>query len=502
MRVSWFLFLLLLVSGGVSGQSVKKKCNCSLLLKEAMQKVSTIYAGFDDKVTPATQLEYNKLVTAVSIEASSTDNERRCFDTIEKYTNWFKDHHLGVWFGIQSSADSIPKVSLSEVTNTNPLKSGDELEGIWSTADKSEQYAIIKDKSLKNKYIAVTIKNSDSAWVPGMIKVEFYNYDSSQKLYRGMYYQKTFSGVLNGFTVNNDRIDHWFGPSWYRNKNDSHQQDPKLKIEETVLLKLINQDFVYLKLGRFNQIDVDKLDSLVRANRKTIQNTKNLIIDLRGNPGGNSGSSQEMIRLIYTNPIIYPAWKYRSSPELIRAKKEVVVKLSKNDPDKRIESQQSLLKRLIDYPGQLVNGGDSVVRTVDSVSHYPERVALLVDKGSGSSSEFFVFEGKQSKKVTLFGENTAGVMDYGEVQNLNLSCGQYMISIPWGRNGWIERFGFRIDNIGFVPDVPITSTEPDWVQFIVDYWSGITNRFHCRLSTRQSLACHRHHLLHRRIKNH
>ncbi len=473
MRVFRFLFLLLLVSGGVSGQSVKKKCNCSLLLKEAMQKVSTIYAGFDDKVTPLTQLEYSKLVAAVSIEASSVDDERKCFDTIEKYANWFKDHHLGAWFGIQSSAASIPKVSLSEVTNTNSLKSGDELQGIWSTADKSEQYAIIKDKSLRNKYIAVTIKNSDSAWVPGMVKVEFYSYDSTQKLHRGMYYQKTFSGVLNGFTVKKDRIDHWFGPSWYR--NDSHQQDSKSKIEETVLFKLLNKDFVYLKMARFNQIDVDKLDSLIRANRKIIQSTKNLIIDLRGNPGGNSGSSQEMIRLIYTNPIIYPAWKYRSSPELIKAKKEVLVELSKNDPYKRIESQQNLLKRLIDYPGQLVSGGDSTVRTVDSVSHYPERVALLVDKGSGSSSEFFVFEGKQSKKVTLFGENTAGVMDYGEVQNFNLSCGQYMISIPWGRNGWIERFGFRIDNIGFVPDVPIPSTEPDWAQFIVDYWSGQTH---------------------------
>jgi hypothetical protein len=66
-------------------------------------------------------------------------------------------------------------------------------------------------------------------------------------------------------------------------------------------------------------------------------------------------------------------------------------------------------------------------------------------------------------------------MDYGEAQNINLSCGQYLLSIPWGRNGWIERFGFRIDNIGFIPDVRIPSTEPDWVQFVVDYWSNGRN---------------------------
>jgi hypothetical protein len=362
-----FLLLLLLVSGSVLGQSTKETCNCSSLLKEAIQKVSTIYAGFDDKVTPATRQEYNRLVKSVGIEASSIADERKCFETIEKYTNWFKDHHLGAWFGIQSSAANIPKVSLSEVTNANSLRSTDGLEGIWSTQDKSEQYAIIKDKSLANKYVAITINSSDSAWVPGMVKVEFYNYDSEQKLYRGMYYQKNFSGVLNGFTVTHDKIEHWFGQPWYRNDKDGNLQDAKAESEHIVLFKALNKDFVYLKLGKFNQTQVDKLDSLLRTHKSLIQNTKNLIIDLRGNGGGNSGSSEEMIKLIYTNPIIYPAWKYRSSPELIRSKKEVLAELSKSDPYKRLESEQRLLQRLIKYPGQLVSGGDSIVRTVDAV---------------------------------------------------------------------------------------------------------------------------------------
>lgn len=465
------IVLLLLVNGIASAQSKKGKCNCTALLKEVIQKVSTIYAGFNDKVNATTRLEYEKLIAALNVEASSIDEDRKCFETMEKYTNWFKDGHVGMWFGIQSSASSIRKISLNEVANPGSDHYKDVLEGIWSTADKTEQYAIIKDKSLANKYLAVTIKSRDSAWSPGMVKVEFYNYDNKQKLYRGMYYQKTFSGVLNGFTLNNDQLTHWFGKPWFREKKGSHLQDAKAGMEETVLFKSLNRDFVYLKLGKLNQNDVDKLDSLIKANRSIIKNTKNLILDLRGNPGGNSSSSQEMIRLIYTNPIIYPAWKYRSSPELINAKTKLLTELLKGGPSKRVEFEQLRLKKLKDNPGELVVGGDSIVRTVDSVNRYPERVALLVDNGSGSSAEFFSFESKQSKKVTLFGENTAGVMDYGEVQNFNLSCGQYLVSIPWGRNGWIERFGFRIDNIGFAPDVTIPGNHPDWVQFIVDHWS-------------------------------
>ena len=319
--------------------------------------------------------------------------------------------------------------------------------------------------------MAVTIKSQDSAWLPGMVKVEFYNYDNKHNIYRGMYYQKTFSGVLNGFTLKNDQITHWFGKPWFRENKTNQPQDAIAGIQETVVFKSLNKDFVYLRLGKFNQNDVDKLDSLIKANRAIISNTKNLILDVRGNPGGNSSSSQEMIRLIYTNPIIYPAWKYRSSVELINAKSALLTKLLKDGSSKRVEFEQKRLKNLRANPGQLVTGGDSIVRTADSVNRYPERVALLVDKGSASSAEFFSFESKQCKKVTLFGENTAGVMDYGEVQNFNLSCGNYVVSIPWGRNGWIDRFGFRIDNIGFVPDVPISSTKKDWVKFVIDYWS-------------------------------
>ena len=130
MRIFSLFFLLSLVSGSVLGQSTKEKCNCPVLLKEAIQKVSTIYAGFDVKVTPATRPDYVKLVAAVNLEALLVDKERRCFEIIEKYTSWFKDRHVGVWFGIQSSATSIPKVPLSEVTNTSTLNSKDELEGI------------------------------------------------------------------------------------------------------------------------------------------------------------------------------------------------------------------------------------------------------------------------------------------------------------------------------------------------------------------------------------
>jgi len=470
MKKHRLIFGLILSGIQAFAQSKERACPCNTLFQESVKKVSTIYAGFDDKVTAQIRPQYNELVKQLKKQAANTTGDRRCYEIIKRYTDWFKDSHVGVWFGVQSSASASRRVNLN-IVSANLRFTQDSLEGMWSTADQKQQYAIIKDPSGINKFIAVIIASADSAWKPGMVKVEFYGYDQKKKFYWGMYYQKNFSGVLNGFTLERDRLDYWFGPSWYRNNPRHDRRDVSIENLEPVQFKVLNKDFIYLKLGRFNQENVNKLDSLIKVNRSIIYQSRNLIIDLRGNPGGNAGSSEEMINLIYTNPIIYPPWQYRSSPELIEWKRYEIAELVKNDPYKRLKSQQILLEQLLAHPGQLVNGGDSIIRTEDSVAHYPERIAFLADERSGSSAEFFIFEGKQSKKVKLFGTNTAGVMDYGETQSLNLSCGKYIISVPWGRNGWIERFGFRIDNIGFRPDVQIPSIGQDWVEFVVKYWS-------------------------------
>jgi len=362
-------------------------------------------------------------------------------------------------------------VNLNAIPKKFKLPAKNTPEGLWATADGKKQYAIIKDPLGINKFIAVTQATNDSAWKPGMVKVEFYEYDLKNDLYKGMFYQKDFSGWLNGFTLKGDRLDNWYGPSWYR-INSSGTYKEETEDLEPVQFKVLDKDFIYLKLGRFNTGEVKKLDSLIKANRSVIYSSPNLILDLRGNRGGNASSSQAMIQLIYTNPIVYPPWQYRVSPELIQSTKNEMEQLTKSDPYKRLKYRQAFLEQITNNTGKMVSLGDSIVRTMDSVAKYPQRVALLVDKGSGSSSEFFVFEGKQSKKVKIFGSNTGGGMDYGQAQDFPLSCGQFMVSIPWGRNGWINRFGFRIDNIGFAPDVPIPATEKDWIKFVINYWSG------------------------------
>lgn len=240
------------------------------------------------------------------------------------------------------------------------------------------------------------------------------------------------------------------------------------EITNPVDFKVLNENFLYVKLEVFNQPEVEKVDSLFAANRELLAKTPYLIFDLRGNGGGNASTSDEMAKLIYTNPIIYPAWDFRSSPEYISSNEKWLAGQKDTTAEWYIRSKQ-LLERLKENPGKLISSGEDHKRTYDAIPQwYPQHVAFLIDKNCGSATEFYIFEGKQSKKVTIFGTNSHGVMDYGSDQTFKLCDGSIRLALPWGRNGWVR--DFRIDNVGFAPDVRIPATEKDWVGFVQKYY--------------------------------
>lgn len=330
------------------------ECGCQTTLEQTIDKVTRIYAGFDDKVTTATRPAYDKLVKDVRHRAPKAKTEGQCLKILQDYTDFFKDSHVFIiWQGWRKKGMSAMEANASQT----------------------------------------------------------------------------------------DLVD----------------------------FKQLNDDFLYLKLAAFDQREVGKIDSILIANKALLAKTPYLIFDLRGNGGGNTSTSDEMARLIYTNAINYPAWDHRSSEEYIRSE-EKDLKSQKDTINPYYARSQRLLKAMRNNPGKLVNDGEDLQRTYDiDPKAYPQHIAFLMDKGCGSATEFFIYEGKQSKKVTLFGTNSHGVMDYGLDQNFDLCDGTFNLAVPWGRNGWVR--DFRIDNVGFAPDVRIPASEKDWVAFVQRYYA-------------------------------
>jgi C-terminal processing protease CtpA/Prc len=72
-----------------------------------------------------------------------------------------------------------------------------------------------------------------------------------------------------------------------------------------------------------------------------------------------------------------------------------------------------LLNRLRANPGRIVqleNSGSSAQPA--SIIRGPARVGILVDGGTVSAAEAFLVRAMRSTRVTVFGENTSGALDY------------------------------------------------------------------------------------------
>ena len=347
MKNNTFLIVLFLLPLTFYGQAtLPTDCECKVAFEQAVDKVTRIYAGFDDKVTSENRPAYDSLLKDLSEKAGKVTSREDCRRILKQYVGFFKDSHVSVY-------------------------------------------------------------------------------------------------------------------------NDWNEDTPAEKKKEApVEFKQLNNEFLYVKLPIFNIREVETLDSLLIANKKLLAETPYLILDFRGNGGGDASASDEMIKLIYTHPIIYPEWQYRFSKEYIE-QTEAWIKEDTNNL--KYAPSRALLDEMKKNPGRLAGYHGDITITHDvAPDQYPQHIAFLIDKDCGSATEFFIFSGKQSKKVTLFGTNTHGVMDYGLTQTYGLCNGVFYLGIATGRNGWVK--DFRIDNVGFEPDVRIPSDDPDWVEFVKNYY--------------------------------
>jgi C-terminal processing protease CtpA/Prc len=103
----------------------------------------------------------------------------------------------------------------------------------------------------------------------------------------------------------------------------------------------------------------------------------------------------------------------------------------------------------------------------DAVTKQPEKVAVIIDGFCGSSTEYFISLIHQSKKVTTYGSNTIGMMDYEGMSNPTaLPYNKFMLTIPIAKSSWTDTK--PIDQTGFAPDVLIKLPENRWPDFIAN----------------------------------
>jgi hypothetical protein len=465
-----YSFLLLIPSFG-AGQN----CDCHTNLDSLIKHVEDNYVGFEDKITPANRNTYDSFVDSLRKDALTAFGQK-CYTLLNSYLDFYQDPHLNINIKVSPMyVNDIRKMFINESKidiDINSLKKHfkeddiDSIEGIWQLKEQGYEIAIFKDQFLANNYTGVILRADSIAWFPGQIKLRIQK-DSAAD-YNITFFRKDHTPSFHtGYQLlHNKLVFNAFG-TWTKVYPTDSSQSTSEK-ESVISFRKISDNCAVLTMKSFS-IEYKKVtDSIIDANASTIKQLKYLIIDIRDNGGGVIMTYLHILPFLYTNPIISDPVYVKSSPANIadyeRSSKDTLF------PERTRNAFREMVKKMKRNGNGLVKINDGGAFSYDSTFKYPEKIGIIVNRGTASAAEFFLFQAMQSKKVTIFGTNTRGALDYTEVALRTLPCPYFIFNCPMGRSDKISRP--LIDNIGIKPNVLINKNNKDWVYFIQNYFKG------------------------------
>ena len=366
------------------------------------------------------------------------------------------------------------------------VKDSTSYEGIWVIGSEYK----IGIKKEDDSYIGFIIESVYEEWLPNMIKLRI---DINDDDILSTFYLRNFSPELSGkpTMIGNNLIK--MGRRIITRLEPIFPENPftenflKFLSANQPFFSQINKNTLYFRIPTFYFSDRENLMRVIDENIPKIKSTENLIIDLRNNPGG--FSSYPLLDFLYTNPIKY-LWEHEIfiGPINIQTfydfSQGIHPLLELVDDEEREVMKQfglELYEENKDKVGEFVRislneEGSTDVPIFDGMIIYnntlknPINIGIIVNKNTASAAEHYVILAKQSNKVKVFGEPTAGAVDtafMGDQSGWAESpCGSIRLQYSEVRYSNVPDFLF--DDIGIQPDFLIDSSVPEhkWVEHV------------------------------------
>lgn len=453
--------------------SQDNQCQCLENLNKLVAKTEENYAGFPVKVNESNILGYRELITTLKKKALNESDPKTCFYLLKEYIKYFKDKHFILVYSNANDYD-IEMIDFSDqyLKNAHAKKQLSDVEGIWINADTSLKVAIQKYQA--NIFKAIVIESRDSKIPVGLV---YFTLAPSKNGFIAKEYNSFISTDIPAKQKGN-LLQIWnhaiFGKIYPNelSKAEKEELDTWKNNNNGIDFQKLSPKTAYLKIPTFQSND-DRIQQLVTQNDSVIRSCDNLIVDLTGNGGGGTGWVS-FLPYFMTNPIIQYDTYLRVTPENIKAKladlEPFVINPIPEDYKKYFPDQ--VLARYKKAYHELPTTKESfypipgVSFPLDSILLKPKKIALIVDDLCGSSTEYFFYISKQSKKTTTYGINTIGMMDYeGMSTPTVLPYEKYILTIPIAKSSWTDKK--PIDETGFQPEIVLDKIEQrKWVEFV------------------------------------
>lgn len=192
---------------------------------------------------------------------------------------------------------------------------------------------------------------------------------------------------------------------------------------------------------------------ILEEHARDIAQRPNLIIDVRGNSGGSDWTYQPLLPLVAANTRRDVGAMLLATPANSAANRALCNLMAPDSKQCRDTARAASEAMDRAPPGTFIAiPGERAVEIVEpeKVAPYPQRVGVLVDKRCGSTCEEFLLAVRQSFKVKLFGQSSAGSLDYSNLRPFTLPSGKRLLMYATSRSLRLPQFS--VDAAGIPPD--------------------------------------------------
>lgn len=433
-------------------------CDCTKTFEELVDKLEANYVGLA-LITDTTRLaKYRSLKNEYTLQSKNITADA-CTQFLDDFLSFFQDGHLSSFE--YPKADSLTRTNTqqflqSETRQLDAIKAlaqdtSDPIIGLWT--DGESIFSMVKNQSYFDAYI---VKSNNPDAIIGSLKLRI---TKTANDYRGTYYPYSFNArYVKGNIYKESQFLRMGTVKWEKVLSETSALiDPKAP-----RIQKIDEENTLLTIPSFSY-DYKEFQSFLKENKKQIKETTHLIIDIRGNTGGNA---------IYF-PLIgnFATQTITSTPGYVLTSDDNRAYFERFIGFGSSKVYSPLVERMSEN-GKVVEGPHYADKEFGKAKNNIERVSILMDNGSASASESFILHAKgASTKVLTFGSPSRGMIDFTSVNSLLLkNSGNQNIyfGYPTGTlHKDVMESGYN--QTGILPDNPIPADE-NKIQYIIDYY--------------------------------
>lgn len=311
---------------------------------------------------------------------------------------------------------------------------------------------------VENNYAGFPSKTSDPAKFEEYVKLK-------EKLHKDILHGREGADAVG-------ELYGWFGDNHLRTalaEHDKYRKTRKEYVSTTKGMREYNPQAIAQKVDsetfliRFPSCEGDPSLEWVNESIEAYKESqcKYLIIDIRGNGGGQDTYYQPYLKLLYDRESLSKGVEIRNSKDNITYLKTQVERLPwlQGVVDKAENSNEEFIPLVEDY-----------IIKYDTVNTLPIKAAIIIDSNVASSGEQMVLDIKGcSSRTIIYGKgNTLGCLDYSNTRRADMrGCG-ITTYVPMTRSARLPDNG--IDDTGIAPDVRISLHLPKILTNNIDEW--------------------------------